>query len=240
MAHIKHIDKTTSDFLNVLDVEQNAIFSRINCHGIGKITEFDKNTQTASIQLMQVKQFENTYYTPSLLTEVPLIIYGTENAGLTLPDPVDTICLVFFMDRNIDAFIQTGEMYAPDTARMHDFTDCIALTTFKTLANPITDYDENAITLFYTRTIEEIAYTAIIKNYANHILLQVSDDDNVSKINIAKKFIIENSDYSLGNLIQDLITTIKSIVVSTSTGAVSQSSKDDLDEVAEKFNGLFE
>lgn len=32
---------------------------------------------------------------------------------------------------------------------MHDFTDCIALTTFKTLANPLGDYDINAITMEY-------------------------------------------------------------------------------------------
>ena len=67
MAKTKHIDKTTSDFLNVLDVEQNAILSRINCHGIGRIEQYDKETQTASIQLMQVKQFENSFYTPALL-----------------------------------------------------------------------------------------------------------------------------------------------------------------------------
>lgn len=238
MAKTKHIDKTTSDFLNVLDVEQNAILSRINCHGIGRIEQYDKETQTASIQLMQVKQFENSFYTPALLTDVPLIVYGVNDAYISLPDPVGTICLVFFMDRNIDAFIQTGEMYSPDTARMHDFTDCIAITTFKTLVNPITDYDDNAITLFYTRTIEEIAYTSIIKNYANSILLQVSGNDNISKINITDKFNIQNSSYSLATLIQELITKIEAIVVNTTTGALSQSSIDDLDEVAEKFEGL--
>lgn len=238
MAKTKHIDKTTSDFLNVLDVEQNAILSRINCHGIGRIEQYDKTTQTASIQLMQVKQFENSFYTPALLMEVPLIIYGVNNGYISLPDPVGTICLVLFMDRNIDAFIQTGEMYSPDTARMHDFTDCVAITTFKTLVNPITDYDDKAITLFYTRTIEEIAYTSIIKNCANSILLQVSGNDNVSKINITDKFNIQNSSYSLAALIQELITKIKDIVVNTTTGALSQSSIDDLDEVAEKFEGL--
>lgn len=238
MGKTKHIDKTTSDLLNVLDVEQNAILSRINCHGIGRIEEFDKTTQTASIQLMQIKQFENSYYTPALLTEVPLIIYGTNDAFITLPDPVGTICIVFFMDRNIDSFIQTGEMYTPDTSRMHDFTDCIALTTFKTLLNPITSYDDKAITLSYTRTIEEIAYTSIIKNLANGILLQVSGNDNTSKINITNKFNIQNSSYSLATLVQELITTIKGIIVNTTSGALMQASIDDLDEVADKFEGL--
>ena len=262
MAKTKQIDKTTSDLLNVLDVEQNAILSRINCHGIGKIIEFDKSTQTASIQLMQVKQFENSYFIPSLLTEVPLIIYGTENASITLPDPVGTICLVFFMDRNIDAFIQTGEMYSPDTARMHDFTDCIAITTFKTLINPINDYDETAITLFYTKTIEEIAYTSIIKNYANSILLKTTDETsnasielevtneggisnanieltaNNSKIAVNNLITIQNNTQNLGNLIQLLIQTIKAITILNNQ--VSQTSKDALDGVAADFAALLQ
>lgn len=260
MAKIQTIDKTKADFNDIMEVTQNAVMSRINCHGVGKITEFDKTAQTATIQLMQLKQFANEIYTPAPLTEVPLIIYGNEQSGITLPDPTGTICLVFFLDRNIDNFILTGEMYQPETSRMHDFSDCIAITTFKTLANPIENYDENALTLYHNRIVEEIAYTAIIKNYANSLLLQVlgdeniskvniinnslllqtSNDENTSKFNIASKFNMQNSSYSLATLIQNLITAIKAIVVNTSTGALLQSSKDNLDEVAQDFQGLLE
>lgn len=240
MAKIQTVDKTKADFNDIMEVSQNAIMSRLNCHSVGKVIEFDKTTQTATIQLMQLKQFANEIYTPAPLTEVPLIIYGNEQSGITLPDPTGTICLIFFLDRNIDSFIQTGEMYQPDTSRMHDYTDCIAITTFKTLVNPIEDYDENALTLYHKRIIEEIAYTAIIKNYANSLLLQVSGNENISKFNIASKFNMQNSSYSLATLIQILIEKIEAIVVNTATGALSQSSIDDLEEVKEDFQGLLE
>jgi len=240
MANIQTIDKSKADFNDIMEVSQNAVMSRLNCHGVGRIIEFDKTTQTATIQMMQLKQFANEIYIPAPLTEVPLIIYGNEQSGITLPDPTGTICLIFFLDRNIDNFILTGEMYQPDTSRMHDYSDCIAITTFKTLVNPIEDYDENALTLYHNRIIEEIAYTAIIKNYANSLLLQVSGNDNVSKFNIASKFNMQNSSYSLLTLIENLIDTIKDLTVSTSTGAVMQQTKDDLDEVKEHFQGLLE
>lgn len=132
-----------------MQLSQDVIMARLNCHNIGKILEFDDVTQTCSIQLMQIKQFNEQQITPTILTEVPLIICGAGNGHITFPDPVGTICILLFMDRNIDAFLETGESYVPETTRMHDFTDCVALTTFKTLANPLTEYDLNAITMQY-------------------------------------------------------------------------------------------
>lgn len=144
---IRQIEKAQINFNSVMQLSQDTIMSRINCHNIGKILSFNPDTQTADIQLMQIKRFNNEYITPTVLTDVPLIIYGAGGGHITLPDPTGSICLLLFMDRNIDAFLETGEMYTPTSTRMHDFTDCVALTTFKTLANPIQDYDTNAITM---------------------------------------------------------------------------------------------
>lgn len=238
MAKIQTIDKSKTDFNDIMEVSQNAIMSRLNCHGIGKIVEFNKTTQTATIQLMQLKQFANEIYTPAPLTEVPLIIYGNEQSGITLPDPIGAICLILFLDRNIDNFILTGEMYKPDTSRMHDYSDCVAITTFKTLVNPIENYDENALTLYHNRIIEEIAYTAIFKNYANRLLLQVSSDENISKIEITDKINIQNSSQSLATLITTLIEKIEAMTVNITTGAVTQSSIDELEAVKEDFQEL--
>lgn len=258
------IQKSTPDFNDLMRMAQNAIFSRLNCHSIGKITEFNKSNQTCTIQLMQLKEFNNNYYTPAPLTEVPLIIYGQGSGYVTLPDPTGSICLVLFFDRNISSFMQTGEMYTPNTTRMHDFSDCIALTTFNSLATPIQDYDENALSLIYSKTIEDILYQAVIRNYANNILLNVTDNSsdatinlnvangngtsgatieltasngaNTTNITLDNLITLQNSAQNLGNLIQLLITTIKSITITNS--AISQTSKDALDIVATNFAAL--
>lgn len=147
MAQIKQIEKAQINFNSVMQLSQDAIMARLNCHNIGKILDFNPATQTCTIQLMQIKQFNNRNITPAPLTDVPLIIYGAGSGYITMPDPTGTICILLFMDRNIDAFLETGENYPLETSRMHDFTDCIALTTFKTLANPLGDYDMDTVTI---------------------------------------------------------------------------------------------
>lgn len=147
MAKAKKLSNAELDFNNMMALNEEAIMSRLNCHNVGKILSFDPLTQTCTVEIMQIKQFNETYYIPAPITDVPLIIYGAGNAHISLPDPTGSICLLLFLDRNIDSFLETGERYEPETWRMHDFSDCIALTTFKTLANPIANYDLSAITI---------------------------------------------------------------------------------------------
>ena len=258
------IQKSTPDFNDLMRMAQNAIFSRLNCHGIGKILEFNKENQTCTIQLMQLKEFNNNYYTPAPLTEVPLIIYGQGSAHITLPDPTGCICLVLFLDRNIDSFMQTGEMYAPKTARMHDYSDCLAITTFNSLATPLQNYDDTALSLIYTKTVEDIAFNAVIKNFADSIYLNTTDgtsnatinlnvtnETNVSNatinltasngantttITLDNLITLQNGAQNLGNLIQALITAIKNITITNN--AVSTTSKSTLSTVATNFAAL--
>lgn len=233
---VREIKKCNINFNDVMDIAQNAIMTRLNCHNIGKIIEYDANTQTCTVQLMILKQFYDNIITPVPITNVPLIIYGAGGGHITLPDPTGSICLLMFLDRNSDKFLQTGEQYVPETTRTHDFTDCIAITTFSTLNNPIQNYDSDAVSIIHNRIIEEIAYESIIKNYANYILMQTTNGVNTSTIKLAELITIQNSAQNLGTLIQSLIQTIKAIKITNS--AVSTASKNALDTVATNFAAL--
>lgn len=139
----------------VLSIQANSIMEALNCHNIGKITKFYPETQTADIQILILKQIQETTIYPTILCDVPLIIYGAGGGYITLPDPTGSLCLLFFIDRDIDDLMLTGEAYVPASNRMHDFTDCIAITTFNTSAKPLTNYDTNAITIeFKNSTIK--------------------------------------------------------------------------------------
>ena len=124
MAKIRELHRNQVNFNDVMEIAQDAIMSRLNCHNIGRIIEFDKDTQTCTVELMQIKQFSNQLITPAPITQVPLIMLGAGGAYITMPNPVGTICLLLFLDRNMDNFMETGEQYVPDTTRMHDFTSC--------------------------------------------------------------------------------------------------------------------
>lgn len=238
MAKIRAVERTQVSFNDVMAIAQEAIMSRLNCHNIGRIIEFDSATQTCTVELMQIKQFNDQAFIPAPITQVPLIIYGSDNSYITLPNPVGSVCLLLFLDRNIDNFLETGEQYMPETSRMHDFTDAVALTTFKTLANPIENYDDNAITMYYKTIINEVLYEAVIKNAGNAINLKMTNGDNYSQINIASKIKIENNNQNLYTLIGNLITAINNITITNN--AVSSASKTALNNVKTQFGELLE
>lgn len=240
MDKIRQIYKSQTDINDMMKISQDAIMARLNCHSVGKILEFDSTTQTCTVQMMQIKQFANNMYEPAPITDVPLIIYGAGGGHITLPNPVGSICLLFFIDRNIDAFLDTGELYVPETTRTHDFTDCIAITTFSTLNNPIQNYDNNAISIIHNKIIEEIAYTSIIKNYADSILLKTTQDNNgtiaYSQIKLTDKVNIQNTTTDLLTLLKGLIDVIKAITITS--GVVSNVSQTALENYKTNLGNL--
>lgn len=234
MAEIKQVQKSQTNFNDVMIIAQDAIMSRLNCHNVGRILEFDSATQTCTVEMMQIKQFNEQAFTPAPITQVPLIILGAGGGHITMPNPEGTICLLLFLDRNIDNFMETGEQYVPDTARMHDFTDCIALTTFTTLANPLSDYDENAISIFNEGLIEDVQKLSYIKIYPNNIQIYAADGANIA---LNDKVSISNSSYNLGTLIKALLVACEGITT-VNGGALTTASKQAFTNLKTQFEGL--
>ena len=234
MAKIRELHRNQVNFNDVMEIAQDAIMSRLNCHNIGRIIEFDKDTQTCTVELMQIKQFSNQLITPAPITQVPLIMLGAGGAYITMPNPVGTICLLLFLDRNMDNFMETGEQYVPDTTRMHDFTDAIALTTFTTLVNPLNNYDEEAVTLFNEGLIEEISKLSYIKIYPDKIEIQAADGANITAND---KVSISNSSQDLGTLIQSFLTACESIAT-VNGGALTPASKQLFTDLKNQFAAL--
>lgn len=251
MAKIRELHRNQVNFNDVMEIAQDAIMSRLNCHNIGRILEFDKLTQTCTVELMQLKQFNQYTITPAPITQVPLIILGAGGGHITMPNPVGTICLLLFLDRNMDNFMETGEQYVPDTTRMHDFTDAIALTTFTTLANPLNDYDEEAITLFNEGLIEEVSKLSYIKIYPAQIEIQAADggsiniDDKVelettagANITMDDKVSISNSAKDLATLMRAFLLACANIEVNTLTGELKNDSAHAFTDLIAEFAAL--
>ena len=263
MAKIKQGQKTEITLNTLLGLTENSIMARLNCHNIGKIVSFDPTTQTADIELMQIKQFKNRSIIPSLLVGVPLFMYGGENAYITLPNPTGSICILLFLDRNIDNFLETGEQYEPETGRMHDFSDCIALTTFKTLVNPIQEYDINAISILNNEVLENIQNNSFIKVYPQKIEIstkstETSENETVTQsnllidngkillennaggqISVSNKINIQNTTQSLATLINTFLTACESITT-VNGGALTASSKQLFTDLKTQFQELLQ
>lgn len=241
MPDIQQISQNEPNIKDILGLLKTNVFANLNCHNIGKILEFNPNTQTCTVQLMQIKQFNNRRITPAPLTNVPLIICGAGGGHITMPNPVGTICILLFMDRNIDAFLETGESYVPQTTRMHDFTDCVALTTFKTLANPLTEYDEKAVTIMNEEIVEGIKNKSYIKVYGDNVQIKTTQGEATSAaINVSNKINIQNNSQNLASLIQSFLVACESIVVDPNSGALTPASKQLFTNLKTQFEELLE
>lgn len=232
MAKAKKLSNAELDFNNMMALNEEAIMSRLNCHNVGKILSFDPLTQTCTVEVMQIKQFNETYYIPAPITDVPLIIYGAGNAHITLPDPTGSICLLLFLDRNIDSFLETGERYEPETWRMHDFSDCIALTTFKTLANPIQEYDERAVSILNNEILENLKNDSYLKVYPEKIELDVTNIETVEGENQQQEEVITNSNV--------LIDNTKILMQNNAGGQISVSDKINIQNTAQSLVTLID
>lgn len=147
------IDKGVPDLARLLETFGRNLGAQFNCHRVGRITAFDSDTLTCKVKLLDKFIFNDTEQDYVEFTGLPLLIYATETAGLTLGNVVGAECLVHFNDTDIDNFLQTGEAYAPNSLRRHDFADGFAeLRPFDHLAAQNVTYDSEGVALYNGNT----------------------------------------------------------------------------------------
>lgn len=234
------MQKTQPDYLDNLRSTKTNILSKLFAHNIGRIVDFYADTQTADVEVLHVFEYNGLKYPSTLLSKIPVYVYGSADAQITLPDLTNTICLILTFDRNVSAFMKTGEAYEATTNRKHNITDSIALTTFFTLNNPIQNYDTDAITLRYKTIINEIVYYSTIQNFGNKILLKsiqnVGDSQTYGQIQIADKINIKNNVTDLLTVLNGLIDKIKAITIQNN--AVSSASQTQLEQYKTTIGNL--
>jgi hypothetical protein len=143
--------KSNPDFCAVLDQLEDIIKSSLNCISIGTIQSFDATNQTATI-LLNYKSKDlytgnETDYQP--LVKCPVFILNGGGAYITFPIAKGDSCLVLFCDREIDTWFTKGGTNAPQSARVHDLNDGIALIGIKNTGNFIAGYYTDGPMMFY-------------------------------------------------------------------------------------------
>ena len=143
------IDQTNPpNFSDVLKELKRDIFVSMNCVQIGEIQSFDKNDQTASIQisLKQVvdKEADGTKIIKEkpVLLKCPVVNLTGGSAYLSMPITAGDTCIVLFNDREIDNWFTSGGIQTPQTERAHDISDGLAIVGIRNMQNAIEDYFE--------------------------------------------------------------------------------------------------
>lgn len=127
----------------------------LNCTQIGRIESFDPATQTATIQLVinQLKEVKpdgtKIIQQHPVIKKCPVVTMFGGDSFINLPISPGDNCIVFFNDREIDQWMVKGDGQLPQTGRVHDFSDAIALVGIRHYQNSIASFLANGIRISF-------------------------------------------------------------------------------------------
>lgn len=189
---------------DAFDLLKKDILINLSCHHIGRIQKFNAEKQTAEISIAYSKTYiqrnaETGVYNPvtvdyPILLDCPVIFLGGGLGNLTFPIQEGDDCLVLFNDRSIDNWLKNGQPGPVSSTRLHSFADGIALVGIRPFSKLLENFDETRATLNYGTTMVGVGQT-LVK--------------------------IANDQFTLNQLLQELIAEIKSLTVLTSAITVT-------------------
>ena len=170
-------------------------FTSLNCHQIGTIVSFDAAKQSAVVTINMKRVINGVAGDYPLLLDVPVISLFGGAGYLTFPITAGDTCLVLFNDRDIDSWWTTGGASSPpNSPRLHDISDGIALVGIRPASNPKAGYSATSVEL----------------------------GNGTTKIKLEAKVGIQNSNTSLLAAL-DLVCTAMSTLNSVKTGGSAAS-----------------
>lgn len=168
------LNKVASDpsLKDLLDLFKRDVMLSLNCHAVGTIQSFDETKQTVTATINYKKTFFelNTVtkvYVPvrvdyPLLIDCPAIVLGGGPCSLTFPIAKGDECLILFNDRDIDNWFQGGPPIEVATARLHSFSDGLALVGLRNSQRVLAGYDMNRAVLRNGNTKVGVGATKVL------------------------------------------------------------------------------
>lgn len=171
------------DLRSLLQSYRQEIFSSLNCHQLGTIVSFDKDKQTAKVQLAMQRvvfnktqalgaklQLNPTIVDYPVLVDCPVLVMGGGGGRLSFPITAGDTGVVLFNDRDIDNWYVAGGVSVPNSARTHDLSDGLVIVGFRNLTNVLANYDAANAVLQYLGGRIQVADKIGINNAATSLL----------------------------------------------------------------------
>jgi len=138
---------TDYDMKALFDLFKRDIFQSLLCHHVGIIQGFDSADQTAKVTIAYKRVINGLEVDYPVLVDCPVIVLGNKTKRLEIPISVGDECLVLFNDRDIDNWFDSGQITTVQTARLHSFSDAIALVGLHSKKNSISDWDSTRVSI---------------------------------------------------------------------------------------------
>ena len=155
-----HFSVERSNLRFLLNSIKDEVKRELNCHAIGTIISFDSTTGTASVAFsykkvlkqanaVNVNDYTDTIVDYPVLIRCPVMAMGGGGAWTTYPVFSGDPCLLLFCDRDIDLWLEKGSTTsAPNSERMHDISDAVALVGLNPVTKPISWATDAIQTIF--------------------------------------------------------------------------------------------
>ncbi|MGB0907415.1 MAG: Gp138 family membrane-puncturing spike protein [Maricaulaceae bacterium] len=112
---------------------------------VGQIISFDPMCQSALVQLGIQMNLNGTLVDVAPIPDVPVVFPMAGQRGLSYPVRQGDQCLVVFADRAIGRWLDRGGTVDPEDTRIKHLTDAICIPGLSSCANPIEDFNNNAV-----------------------------------------------------------------------------------------------
>lgn len=128
---------TTSAFNNMIE----SSLANLNCVKIGIVQEYYPETRTAKVYLVNKRSNGITDDGLQITSEYPpiyprIMFIGTVDNSIDYKVQLGDEVLVFFCDRELESWWNTGEISQLNSFRTHHMTDCIAIAGLR--SQPLT------------------------------------------------------------------------------------------------------
>lgn len=128
----------TPPLYDTLMALKREVMQGLRCCVPGQITALNVADGTVDVQVSLMQQNTSGISVPyPELRGCPVVTIQGGGVAAIMPIQVGDSCLVFFSDRCIDAWFQTGSPQPLPNLRMHDLSDGFALVGLNSMVNPI-------------------------------------------------------------------------------------------------------
>ena len=176
----------TKNTASVLNNSIESHLANLNCVKIGIIQEYYPETRTAKVYLVNKRSNGITNDGLQITSEYPpiyprIMFIGTVDNGMDYKLQLGDEVLVFFCDRELESWWNTGEISQLNSFRTHHMTDCIALAGIRSM--PLTTITNDNLNIYSKNGIINFEGTVVINGDVTiHGNIEITGDATIGGI----------------------------------------------------------
>lgn len=216
-----------NDLAEFINRRMRDVASSINCCLIGEVLAIQTSNQypTVTVGVNFQKVVKGVLPIPGLigglgdqvlnypnLVQVPLFILQGGGAALTMPvqarvtsggqiTSYGDMCLILFCDRDIDTWFQTGQVTPPNSERVHNINDAIALVGIQSILKTISNWNPSIASLS-DKTGERLTQSGMMVAYGGSSAPSgwlLCQGQEVSRTTYSLLFAVIGTTYGIGD-----------------------------------------